>query len=189
MQEVLHKPTLCMMFSIFAHMNTAYLILGSNVGNKLENLAIAEKHISVMAGKIIKKSSVYITSAWGNTDQPDFLNQALCIETPYTAPDLLASLLSIEQLLGRVRDAQKWMQRTMDIDILFYNNDIISTRDLEIPHPFIQERKFVLIPLSEIASGLTHPVLKKNIEQLLSGCEDNLKITLLETNGKHTNTI
>lgn len=178
-----------MMFSIFADMNTAYLILGSNLGNRLGNLMQAEKHISEKAGKILKKSAVYVTSPWGKTDQPDFLNQALCIETSFSALDLLNILLSIEQILGRVRDEKKWMERTMDIDMLFYNNEIITTANLTIPHPFIQERKFVLAPMAEIAPQLVHPILKKSMEQLLRDCEDNLEISMLQTNDRQTNII
>lgn len=170
-------------------MNTAYLILGSNLGDKLQNLMDARKHIQEIAGKIIKTSAVYATSAWGNTNQPDFLNQALCIETSFSASDLLDTLLWIEQLQGRVRDEKKWMERTMDIDILFYNDTVINSSSLIIPHPFIQERKFVLVPMSEIAPGLVHPVLKRNITQLLLSCEDNLEITMLQTNDQQTNTI
>lgn len=149
----------------------------------------ARKCIQERAGKIIKRSAVYVTSAWGNTNQPDFLNQALCIETPFSASDLLYTLLSIEQLQGRVRDEKKWMERTIDIDILFYNNDIIDTKSLKVPHPFIQERKFVLVPMSEIAPDLVHPVLKSNITKLLLSCGDNLEITMLQTNDHQTNII
>ena len=165
--------------SIFAKMNTAYLILGGNKGNKLQNLQQALHLIESKAGAITKKSDIFVTGAWGNTEQPDFLNQALCIQTPLTAVDLLIELLAIEKLLGRVRDHLKWEKRTMDIDILFYNNDIINTPELKIPHPFIQQRKFVLIPMAQLAPGLVHPHIKKSIETLLSECNDKLEVTKL----------
>lgn len=162
-------------------MNTAYIILGSNKGDKLYNLQQAIKLIEEKAGTIKKLSDIFVTAAWGNTEQPDFYNQALCLQTLRSAPDLLNALLSIEKTLGRVRDQQKWMERTMDIDILFFNNSIINGKDLTIPHPFIQERKFVLVPMAKLEPRLIHPVLQKSIKTLLSECRDKLKITKLET--------
>ncbi len=168
-------------FHIFAKMNTAYLILGCNKGDKLNNLKHAFKLIGEKAGTIKKESDIFVTAAWGNTEQPDFYNQALCLQTFLSAEDLLKTLLSIEQILGRVRDEKKWMERTMDIDILFFNNAIINTADLIIPHPFIQERNFVLVPMAQLEPRLIHPVLRKSIQTLLSECPDKLKITKLET--------
>jgi 2-amino-4-hydroxy-6-hydroxymethyldihydropteridine diphosphokinase len=158
-------------------MNTAYLILGGNKGDVLQNLQLATQLITEKVGKILQQSAVYVTAPWGNSNQPNFLNQALAIETLLSANDLLKQLLSIEQSFGRVRDHQKWMERSMDIDILFYNNDVINTPDLKIPHPFIQERKFVLVPMAQLAGQLVHPVLKKNIKTLLSECLDTLEVT------------
>lgn len=157
-------------------MNTAYLILGGNKGNTLENIEQAVQLIAEKAGVIKSKSDVFVTAAWGNTNQPDFLNQVLCLQTPLSAIDLLNITISIEQQLGRVRDQQKWAERTMDIDILFYNDDIINTSDLTIPHPLLQERKFVLVPMAQLAPMLVHPIIKKNIETLLSECSDKLEV-------------
>ncbi len=156
-------------------MNTAYLILGSNLGDKGDNLNQAATLISEKAGTIKKKSEIYVTAAWGNTNQPDFLNQAFLIETHLSAPELLDTLLMIEQELGRVRNTTKWAERTIDIDILFYNSDIIDSTNLKVPHPFMQERMFVLVPLAEIASSFVHPKLKKNVGQMLSDCTDSLE--------------
>jgi len=162
-------------------MNTAYLILGGNIGNRLQNLQEAIQLISKKAGLITETSDVFTTSAWGNTDQPDFLNQAVCLQTHLTAEDLLETLISIEQLLGRVRDHQKWTERVIDIDILFYNRDIINTPDLKIPHPYLQERMFVLVPMAQLASMFVHPALNKNIQTLLLECTDKLEVIKLQT--------
>ena len=158
-------------------MNIAYLILGGNKGDKINNLQSALKLIENRVGKTIQKSDVYATKAWGNPNQPDFINQVICLQTNLTPVDLLKQLLLIERKLGRVRTDEKWMERTMDIDILFFNNEIINTADLKIPHPYIQERKFVLIPLAQIAKGLIHPVFNKSIETLLLECSDKLEVT------------
>ena len=157
-------------------MNTAYLILGGNKGNKAQNLSKAIQLISEKAGVVVKKSDIFATAAWGNTNQPDFFNQAICLQTALSPEDLLKQIISIELLLGRVRGNQKWAERTMDIDILFYNDDIIKTKDLTIPHPLLQERNFVLVPMAQLAPKLVHPVFKKNIETLLSECSDKLKV-------------
>ena len=163
-------------------MNIAYLLLGGNLGDRLQNLHKALILINKMAGATTKKSNIFVTAAWGNENQADFYNQAICINTTLSALDLLSILLKIEEELGRKRTYKKWQERTMDIDILFYNDVIIDTMQLKIPHPFIQDRKFVLIPLMEIAKDFIHPVLKKNISQLLAECEDKLEVKILKTN-------
>jgi 2-amino-4-hydroxy-6-hydroxymethyldihydropteridine diphosphokinase len=157
-------------------MNKAYLILGGNKGDKINNLHQAQLLIDKNVGTIIHKSKIYQTAAWGNTNQPDFLNMAVCIETELNPQQLLKGSIKIEQSLGRVRAEQKWMERTMDIDILFYNDEIIETPDLTVPHPYIQERMFVLLPLMDIAPELIHPVFKKNIRTLLHQCKDELEV-------------
>lgn len=162
-------------------MNTAYLILGGNIGNRLQNLKDALQLISEKAGVITETSDIFTTSAWGNTDQADFLNLAVCLQTPLTAENLLETLITIEQLLGRIRDHQKWTERVIDIDILFYNTDIINTADLKIPHPYLQERMFVLVPMAQLSPLLVHPTLKKNIQTLLLECTDTLEVIKLQT--------
>lgn len=157
-------------------MNTAYLILGGNKGDKLRNLQQAIFLLEKEVGAINMKSDIFITAAWGNTNQPDFFNQAVRLETHLSPHDLLKKIISIEEGLGRVRNHEKWMERTMDIDILFYNDEIIDTEDLKIPHPYIQERKFVLIPLEQLSPAFIHPILKKNIQTLLSECADELEV-------------
>lgn len=160
-------------------MNVVYLILGGNIGNKLENLTKTRNFINETAGQVTAKSDIFITAAWGRTDQPDFYNQALKITTDLSPAALLQQLLQIEQLLGRTRSDEKWNARTMDIDILFYNSAIISETHLNIPHPYIQERKFVLAPLAQIAGDFIHPVSLKSVDSLLEACADNSEINIL----------
>ncbi|MCX6295589.1 MAG: 2-amino-4-hydroxy-6-hydroxymethyldihydropteridine diphosphokinase [Bacteroidetes bacterium] len=159
-------------------MNTAYLLLGGNIGNKSESLKQAINLIAERLGFIAKTSSIYITAAWGNENQPEFYNQAIEIKTERSSTELLKTILEIEESLGRNRSNDKWQERTIDIDILFFNDEIIDLKELKIPHPFIQVRKFVLIPLNEIAKELIHPVLMKTIARLLEECEDKLEVKL-----------
>ncbi|MBN8696168.1 MAG: 2-amino-4-hydroxy-6-hydroxymethyldihydropteridine diphosphokinase [Bacteroidetes bacterium] len=161
-------------------MNTAYLILGGNQGDRLKNINDATSLIASEAGPISKFSKIYVTAAWGNEELSDFYNQAVCINTPLSATGLLDTILEIEKKLGRIRGAEKWQARTIDIDILFYNNNIIDQKNLIIPHPFLQERRFVLAPLSEIADDLLHPILNKNIKTLLLECDDKLDVRPLD---------
>lgn len=161
-------------------MNTAYLILGGNQGDRLKNLNDAISFIASEAGPISKFSKIYVTAAWGNEDQSDFYNQALCIKTHLSAIDLLNKLLEIEEKLGRVRGTEKWQARTIDIDILFFNQEVINHNNLTIPHPYIQDRRFVLIPLYDIANELIHPILNKDIKTLLLECNDKLNVRSLD---------
>lgn len=159
-------------------MNSTYLLIGGNLGNRIENLAMARSLIENELGKIIKASSIYETAAWGITEQPDFLNQVLLIKTKFPPEKMMQLILSIENKMGRVR-TQKNASRIIDIDILFFNDEIISNENLTIPHPEIQNRKFALIPLNEIASDLVHPVFKQSIKNLLSTSKDKLQVKLL----------
>lgn len=162
-------------------MNTAYLLLGSNIGNKNFFLSRAIAQIKNETGNLIAKSALYDTTPWPaavsneRTNQNNFLNQAVCIETTQSAPQLLECLLSIEKKIGRIRN-KKWEARIIDIDILFFNSEIIQTPELIVPHPHLHERKFALIPLVEIAPLLIHPVLKRSIKDILSTCKDNLVV-------------
>ena len=156
-------------------MNTAYLLIGGNIGNRNENLQKAQALIEEHCGAVIKISSVYETAAWGNTNQPSFLNQVLKAETTLTARQLIRKILKLEKLMGRIRK-EKLGPRLIDIDILFFNQEIFNLRFLTIPHPEIQNRRFALQPLAEIAPGLVHPVLKKSITDLLAACTDLLPV-------------
>jgi 2-amino-4-hydroxy-6-hydroxymethyldihydropteridine diphosphokinase len=154
-------------------MNNAYLLIGGNMGDRLANLTSAIKAIEAHIGNIIQHSSIYETAAWGMEDQPSFLNQALLIETNFEAEDLLNNLLKIEIQMGRIRN-QPLGPRTIDLDIIFFNDQIIHSETLSIPHPHMQKRNFVLNPLNEIAPEFIHPVFNKTIHQLLIDCTDSL---------------
>jgi len=156
-------------------MNRVYLLTGGNVGNRQQYLYESSRLIGESCGKIIEHSAIYETAPWGKTDQAAFLNQALELSCLLPATDLMKQLLIIEQTCGRIR-AEKYGPRTIDIDILLFNNEIIQSDFLTIPHPQMANRRFVLQPLNEIAAGYLHPVLKKTIAQLLQDCPDKLPL-------------
>lgn len=157
-------------------MNRAYLLLGGNTGNRSAYLGKAQQELSKVCGAIQRASAIYETAAWGRENQPAFLNQVLYLHTPLTAIELLHAVLNIELQLGRVRE-EKYAPRTIDIDLLLFNKEIINLPKLTIPHPEMQRRRFVLQPLAEIAPRLVHPVLHKTIKQLLAVCTDPLPVT------------
>ena len=152
-----------------------FLLLGSNQGDPMTRLAEAATKIAEIAGKIRAASAVYRTEAWGLQHQPDFYNQVLWIETSHTSQTLLNELLAIEESMGRVR-LQKWGPRIIDIDLLFYDQQVIDVPGLQLPHPGIPHRKFTLLPLSEVAPDFIHPVSGKNIRTLLEECTDPLRV-------------
>jgi 2-amino-4-hydroxy-6-hydroxymethyldihydropteridine diphosphokinase len=152
-------------------MNRAYLLTGGNLGNRRENLTAACKLLEAQCGEISAASCFYETAAWGKTDQPAFLNQALELKTSLNARQLIRRILKIEKIMGRVRK-EKLGPRIIDIDILFFNDEVHNIRFLKVPHPEIPNRRFALTPLAEIAPGMRHPVLKKTIVQLLDECPD-----------------
>jgi 2-amino-4-hydroxy-6-hydroxymethyldihydropteridine diphosphokinase len=138
--------------------------LGSNVGDRMANLQNAVDELS-MIGKVSAVSNVYETEPWGKTDQSKFLNACVQIETVEELYSLLYKLKQIEIQLGRV-ERERWGPREIDIDILFYHDQQISSQRLTVPHPLLHERPFVLIPLLEIAADFVHPVLGKTISEL-----------------------
>jgi len=159
-------------------MNTAYLLIGGNLGNRKVNLENSRSLIEQQCGHIVHNSSIYETAAWGNTNQPSFLNQVLQVETLLSARQLIRKILKIEKTMGRVRQ-EKLGPRLIDIDILFFNHEIIKLEFLTIPHPEIQNRRFVLQPLAELVPQWIHPVLKKSIAELLQDCTDMLEVKKL----------
>ncbi len=156
-------------------MNTAFLLTGGNLGDRKETLAQAKDLIAEQCGAVVATSSLYETAAWGNADQPAFLNQALQLETTLTARQLMRRLLKLEKLMGRVRK-EKYGPRIIDIDILLFNNEVHNYPLLKLPHPEMQNRRFALLPLAEIAPTIVHPVLKKTTKQLLKECKDELEV-------------
>ena len=157
-----------------------FLLLGSNLGDKMMNLNNALKEIKNKVGTIEKYSLVYETAPWGNSQQPSFLNQCVEISSTLFPEELLVEINLIEKQLGRARK-EKWGERTIDIDILFYNNLVVNQPRLSIPHPAIPTRRFTLVPLCEIADHFLHPVLKMTNGQLLEQCDDPLEVKLLNT--------
>lgn len=156
-----------------------YLHLGSNEGNRVDVLAESERLISVNIGSILSGSKMYETEAWGVKEQPDFLNKALEVVTNLSPHEVLKEIQSIESLLGR-KEREKWGQRMIDIDILLYDEVIIDTDQLKIPHPLMEKRNFVLIPMLEIAGNAMHPIFKKTIEELYDECKDDCEVMIFE---------
>jgi 2-amino-4-hydroxy-6-hydroxymethyldihydropteridine diphosphokinase len=152
-----------------------FLLLGTNLGDRKKNLSTARKAIEVSVGTILKASSIYQTAAWGKKDQPDFLNQALEVQTALSAEDVLGEILKIEQTMGRTRD-QHWGERIIDIDILLFEKKMISSMALKVPHPELANRRFALEPLAEIGGDVTHPVLHITIQEMLAQCPDLLEV-------------
>ena len=153
-------------------MNFVYLQLGSNLGNRTQLLTQAISLIESLLGKILNSSKVYESSPWRVEDQSYYLNQVLKVETKFNAEQILNIILNIEDDMGRKR-FQKWGERLIDIDILFYNNDLIETQNLCVPHKHLAERKFVLLPLNEIAQDYIHPKYNLTVSELLNKCHDN----------------
>jgi 2-amino-4-hydroxy-6-hydroxymethyldihydropteridine diphosphokinase len=156
-------------------MNKTYLLLGSNMGNSQKQLSKSILLIKKQIGKLLRQSGLYSTAAWGNTNQPDFLNQVIMVETELSAIQTMQTILNIEKKMGRLRTVKN-APRIIDIDILFFNKEIIDREYLNIPHPQIQNRRFVLVPLNQLSPNLKHPVLKKTVHQLLIHCPDKLNV-------------
>ncbi|MBA3680694.1 MAG: 2-amino-4-hydroxy-6-hydroxymethyldihydropteridine diphosphokinase [Bacteroidetes bacterium] len=157
-------------------MNVAFLCLGGNIGNRIENLNLTKKAISRILGKLTAQSQVYETAAWGSDSANKYLNQVIKIQTKLSAQKLLTSALAIEKSLGRKRGVTKNNDRTIDIDVLFFNSEIIKDKNIQIPHPRLHMRNFVLKPLNDIAAGFIHPELKKSIAVLLKNSKDKLSV-------------
>ena len=155
-------------------MHTGFLLTGSNLGDRYSNM----NESKVQIGKIIsieKISKIYRSASWVIKDQPDFLNQVIFFKTELSAQELLTQTQKIELEMGRKRKL-KWGSRLIDIDILYFGSEVIQLDNLTIPHPEIQNRKFTIIPLVEIAKDFVHPLLKKTNFELLEDCDDPLQV-------------
>ena len=159
-------------------MNTAVLVLGGNIGDRFGYLNACCQYIESRIGKIIKKSAVYETAAWGRTNQQDYLNLAVVIKTKLLPSELLVACLAIEALLDRKRE-ERWAERTVDVDIIFFNHMIISTKSLEIPHPRYHLRNFVLKPLADIIPEYVCPEFNTTILNMFLKCKDELSVRLV----------
>lgn len=158
--------------------NTAYIALGTNMGDTYHHLVTACKQIEKHLGTIVLKSSVIQTPPWGDIKgQNDFLNAVVAVDTPLPPALLMEKMLEIEAQMGRIRNL-KWGPRTIDLDLIYYADQVVQTPHLQVPHPYLQNRRFVLYSLNEIAPDFVHPLLQKTNRQLLETCEDDTLITL-----------
>jgi 2-amino-4-hydroxy-6-hydroxymethyldihydropteridine diphosphokinase len=157
---------------------SVFLLLGTNLGDRRKNLMDASLAIEARVGAITLRSSIYETDAWGIETQPSFYNQVVALSTFLEASEVLEQVLSIEHTMGRLRN-EKWGERIIDIDVLFYGSQIIDTDKLVVPHPEIQNRMFTLVPLEELAPEFLHPKLQRTIRELLDDCADPLSVRKL----------
>ena len=155
--------------------NKIVLSLGGNIGKVRETFTRAIHLLKKEVGREIILSPIYSTKAWGVENQPDFLNQVVVLESSLSALQVLKICLAIEGKLGRVR-TQKWYERVIDIDLLFYNNDIFNLKELIVPHPYLHKRNFVLVPLIDVLPQFKHPLLGKTMEELKKECKDELEV-------------
>lgn len=159
-------------------MITIYLHTGTNIGDRAANLSYARQLVTERIGSILKASSIYETEAWGLEEQADFYNQALEVTTDLSPEKLLQQTKQIEQDMGRQKEI-RWGKRLIDVDILFYGQEVIHTEKLKIPHAEMANRNFVLIPMLELQPELEHPILKKTIEEIYWESKDTLDVVML----------
>ena len=153
-----------------------YLSLGSNLGDKLGNLGKCMDLIKSHIGQIAERSQVYRSAAWGFQSDHAFYNMCLEIKTALSVEDLMEKVLKMEKSMGRKRSVKGYIDRIVDIDILFFDNLILESPDIVVPHPRIELRRFVLVPLAEINAAYNHPVHNRSIAELLNDCEDKNQV-------------
>lgn len=157
--------------------NGIFVSLGSNLGERKDNLAKAKSLMKEAGLGISQQSSIYETEPWGDKKQPSYLNQVVQIATTLEPEKLMGVLLDIEQKMGRTRSTEsRYQARTIDLDLLFYHQRILKTGTLTLPHPALHERNFVLVPMMEIASMFNHPSLNLPIEELYLECRDETDV-------------
>lgn len=164
---------------LFIQNMVATILLGGNLGNRSAYLKFANFHITKDVGEIVRSSKVYETAAWGGLSDKPFLNQVVVVKTEYSPTELMSLLLNIELKAGRTRTV-KWGNRTLDLDILFIEDAIINEPSLIVPHPAIQNRRFVLTCLYDLDKNFLHPILNQTIESLLAQCPDSLSTQIYE---------
>lgn len=164
---------------VYAMMRSVYLLLGTNQGNRQNNLKTAIGLLSDQVANVTARSAIYETAAWGETDQPGFLNQAVQLETDLRPEALLTKVKDIEQQVGRTA-TYRWGPREIDIDILFMGAETYQSDQLIIPHKELQNRRFALVPLCELAGDAQHPILQQSLTELLQNCPDKLAVTILK---------
>jgi len=161
------------------HLLTTFLLLGANLGDRVLTLRRAADLIAQRVGTVTQWSRLYETAPWGVTDQPSFLNQVLVVDTALAPEAVLDQTQAIEHELGRVR-LNRWGARLIDIDLLYYDQLRLQTDRLTVPHPFLHERRFTLVPLAEVAPDFQHPILAKTSVALLASCTDTSEVTVYE---------
>lgn len=159
--------------------NITYIGIGSNQGDKYKNCMLAIEDICASEkNRLLEQSSCYLTEPWGYREQDDFINLVIELQTSFSPLDLLFFLQGVERKLAKKKNG-KWGPRTIDLDILFYNDQRLESSQLIIPHPLLHQRGFVLLPLKEIAPHLIHPVFNQTVSQLLDRLSDDTRIIKL----------
>lgn len=172
------------MFQNQQNMSEVFLLFGSNLGDRFKIIAEAVDQTKHAIGDVIKASSVYESAPWGFDHENKFLNQVVILKTSHSPRKILHSIQNIEEKMGRVRNnSSTYSGRTIDIDILFYDDLVMNEKDLKIPHPLLHERRFTLKPLVEIASTYIHPAFHKTMQQLLEECPDEQEALKVPTDG------
>lgn len=160
--------------------STTYLLLGSNLGDRSAVLSTAISMIDDRVGEVLQKSSVVETEAWG-FEAPSFLNQVVAVATTLSPNEVLKAVLAIELELGRTRsDQEGYQSRTIDLDMLLYENVVVKTEELELPHPRMHLRRFTLVPLAAIAPDVMHPIFQCTMRELLNECPDEGEVKVLD---------